>query len=164
MYHPNLYLYLHMAFPPVSVYKSPFFYRDINHWIRLHPNPVWPHLDYICKDLISKLGHFQGRRVWVEINLGMGGLDTIQPSAVGFIVFIEFGKCSAIILLLFFFYSFFPPKTPIIEMLDYLIFSQVTESLFIFFFFLVLLYSVLHFIFSYLSVNWSFLLYRLIYF
>lgn len=123
-----------MAFSPVSVYKSPFFYRDINHWIRLHPNPVWPHLDYICKDLISKLGHFQGRRFWVEINLGMGGLDTIQPSTVGFIVFIKFGKCSAIILL-FFFLLPFPPKTPIIEMLDYLIFSQVTESLFIFFFF-----------------------------
>ena len=40
--------------PIVSVFKPPSFsYKDTRHWVRTHPNPVWPHLtlDKICRNL-----------------------------------------------------------------------------------------------------------------
>lgn len=38
---------LPLAFFSVSMSEFPFSYKDINHWIKTHPNSVWPHLNLI---------------------------------------------------------------------------------------------------------------------
>lgn len=40
---------------------------DISLWIRVSPKPLWLHLNYIYKDLISMLDHVL--RIWVAMNL-----------------------------------------------------------------------------------------------
>lgn len=71
---------LHLAFSSVSVSEFPFSYKDINHWIKTHPNSVWPHLNLI----MSTNPYFQiksqvpGLRL-EHIFLG----DTSQPTTGG---------------------------------------------------------------------------------
>lgn len=44
MLHSSLCLSSHSILLSVSVYKFPYFYKDNSLWVRVQPNPVWPHL------------------------------------------------------------------------------------------------------------------------
>ena len=78
----SLQSFFHLAFSSVSVSEFPFSYKDINHWIKTHPNSVCPHLNLI----MSTNPYFQ-----IKSHSQVPGLrlehiffsDTSQPTTQG---------------------------------------------------------------------------------
>lgn len=74
--------FFHLAFSSVSVSEFPFSYKDINHWIKTHPNSVCPHLNLIMSTnpYFQIKSHSQVPRLRLE-HIFFG--DTSQPTTQG---------------------------------------------------------------------------------